>query len=155
MTSVDAALQPRDRAVDADRKRFAAGDERALEECQRRYRPRLLALARRIVGPNDAEDVVQTALIEAWRARERYDPARPLEPWLLTIVRRRAIDALRRQNVLVVPLEGARELSGEDGRETAERFAVVVDVRRALNELPDIQREALLLSHFAGMRKAR
>jgi len=73
---------------------------------------------------------------------------------LLTILRRRAIDALRRQNVLVVPLEGGGELSGEDGRETAERFAVVVDVRRALNELPDIQREALVLSHFAGMSQS-
>ncbi len=132
------------------RKRFAAGDERALEECHNQFGPLLLAYARRYVGPNDAEDVVQTVMIEAWRARHRYDPNRPLQAWLLTIVRRRAIDLLRTQKT-VVDLEAVRELSGEDGRERAERFAWAFDVRRALDQLPHAQREALLLSYFGGL----
>ena len=115
--------------VDVMRARFAAGDERALEECQRRFGPLLLANARRIVGPNDAEDVVQTVTIEAWRNRQRYDPSRPLEAWLLTILRRRAIDQLRKRKPAVVDLDTAGELSGTDGREAAERVAVAT--RRA------------------------
>lgn len=118
--------------VDVIRARFAAGDERALEECQRRFGPLLLANARRIVGPNDAEDVVQTVIIEAWRKRHRYDRGRPIEAWLLTILRRRAIDLVRKQKPAVVDLDTAGELSGTDGRETAERVAIAFDMRRAL-----------------------
>ncbi len=133
------------------RERFAAGDDWALEECQDRFGPLLLANARRIVGSNDAEDVVQTAMIDAWRKRHRYDPRRPLEAWLLTILRRRAIDLLRRQGPSVIDLDAGGELSGTDGRETAERVAVAFDMRRALNALPDPQRETLLLSYFGGI----
>jgi RNA polymerase sigma-70 factor (ECF subfamily) len=136
------------------RERFAAGDERALEECQRRFGRLLLARARGIVGSNDAEDVVQAVMMEAWRKRHRYDPSRPLEAWLLTILRRRALDLVRKRRTLVVNLETAAELSGEDGRETAERFALTVDVRRALNELPDLQRETLVLSYFGGLSQS-
>jgi len=134
--------------------RFAAGDEQALEDCQSRFGPLLLANARRVVGPNDAEDVVQTVMIEAWRKRRRYDPSRPLEAWLLTILRRRAIDLLRKQKTVVVNLDTSGELSSEDGRETAQRFALTFDVRRALNELPDPQRETLVLAYFGGMSQS-
>jgi RNA polymerase sigma-70 factor (ECF subfamily) len=106
------------------------------------------------VGSNDAEDVVQAVMMEAWRKRHRYDPSRPLEAWLLTILRRRALDLVRKRRTLVVNLETAAELSGEDGRETAERFALTVDVRRALNELPDLQRETLVLSYFGGLSQS-
>ncbi len=136
---------------DVIRERFAAGDERALEECQSRFGPMLLAYARRYVGPNDAEDVVQRVMIEAWRGRSRYDPSRPLEAWLLAIVRRRAIDLLRTQKTAVVGFDALRELSGEDGRQTAERFAWAFDVRQALDELPEVQREALVLAYFGGL----
>ena len=44
-----------------------------------------------------------------------------------------------------------RELSGDDGRETAERFAWAFDVRRALDQLPEAQREALVLAYFGGL----
>jgi len=141
--------------VDVIRARFAAGDEQALEECQRRFGPLLLANARRIVGSDDAEDVVQTVIIEAWRRRHRYDPSRPLEAWLLTILRRRAIDHLRTRKPAVVDLDTAGELSGTDGRETAERIAVAFDMRRALNELPNPQRETLVLTYFGGLSQSQ
>ena len=112
---------------DVIRERFAAGDEQALEECQSRFGPLLLAHARRYVGPNDAEDVVQTVMIDAWRGRGRYDPSRPLEAWFLTIVRRRAIDLVRKQKTAAVDLDAVVELSGKDGRETAERFVGAVE----------------------------
>lgn len=135
---------------DAIQKRFAAGNEQALEECHNRFGPLLLAYARRYVGPNDAEDIVQTVMIEAWRGRNRYDPTRPLQAWLLTIVRRRAIDLLRTQKT-VIELDAVRELSGDDGRETAERIAWAFDIRQALDQLPNAQRETIVLSYLGGL----
>jgi RNA polymerase sigma-70 factor (ECF subfamily) len=135
---------------DAIQERFAAGDDRVLGQCHSRFGPLLLAYARRYVGLNDAEDIVQTAMIEAWRGRNRYDPTRPLQAWLLTIVRRRAIDLLRTQQT-VVDLDAIRELSGDDGRETAERYAWVSDIRLALDQLPKAQREAIVLSYWGGL----
>jgi RNA polymerase sigma factor (sigma-70 family) len=140
--------------VDVIRERFAAGDERALGECQSRFGPLLLANARRVVGPSDAEDVVQTVMMEAWRKRHRYDPSRPLEAWLLTILQRRAIDHLRKQKTVVVNPDTTGELSGEDGREAAQRFALAFDVRRALHKLPDRERETLVLAYFGGMSQS-
>jgi RNA polymerase sigma factor (sigma-70 family) len=154
MTPTATHAPPRDHSPrlgdDAIQERFASGDDRVLEECHSRFGPLLLAYARRYVGPNDAEDVVQTVMIEAWRGRNRYDPSRPLQAWLLTIVRRRAIDLLRTQQT-VVDLDAIRELSGDDGRETAERFAWVSDMRLALDQLPKAQREAIVLSYWGGL----
>ena len=80
---------------------------------------------------------------------------RPLEAWLLTILRRRAIGHLRKQKPAVVNLDTAGELSGTDGRETAERVAIAFDMRRALNELPNPQRETLVLTYFGGLSQSQ
>ncbi len=63
-------------------------------------RPELLASIRRRLARNssDAEDICQETLTKAWVARDRYDPARPLAPWLFTIARRVAIDDARRHH---------------------------------------------------------
>ena len=55
---------------------------------------------------------MQTVMIEAWRKRDRYDPSRPLQAWLLTILRRRAIDLVRTQKPVILNLDTAGELCG-------------------------------------------
>ena len=47
----------------------------------------------------DGEDVVQEALIEAYRKLDKYDESRPLKPWLFRIAHNRSIDFLRRKGV--------------------------------------------------------
>ena len=47
----------------------------------------------------DGEDVVQEALIEAYRKLDKYDESRPLKPWLFRIAHNRCIDFLRRRGV--------------------------------------------------------
>jgi RNA polymerase sigma factor (sigma-70 family) len=81
-------------------------------------------------------------------------PSRSLEAWLLGIARKRAIDSLRRRKRDVVSLDDVRELSDDDGRETAERFAWAAEVRSALGRLPEVQREAIELAYFAGMTQS-
>ena len=60
----------------------------------------MLALARSIVRHReDAEDVVQEALLRAWQYRGTFDSSRDVRPWLLRITRNTAFDFLhRRQN---------------------------------------------------------
>ena len=50
----------------------------------------------------------------------------------------------------MLPIETLRDLVGEDGRVVAERHAWAAEVRGALAQLPETQREALELSYFQG-----
>ncbi|MEZ5098755.1 MAG: sigma factor [Thermoleophilia bacterium] len=73
--------------------RCAAGDEAALGELYDRLGRPAYALARRVVGDATlAEDVVQEAFLDAWRAACRFDVERGrAATWLLTLVHRRAV----------------------------------------------------------------
>jgi RNA polymerase sigma-70 factor (ECF subfamily) len=63
-------------------------------------RPSLHRYCTRMTGSAmDGEDVVQEALIEAYRKLDQYDDSRPLKPWLFRIVHNRCIDFLRRKGV--------------------------------------------------------
>jgi RNA polymerase sigma-70 factor (ECF subfamily) len=135
-------------AVQAIGARLAEGDQAALEECYRQLGPLVLSYLRRYVSRDEAEDVLQKVFVEVWRSQDRYDPGQSLTAWVLGIARKRAIDQLRTRRKEVVPLDEIRELSGDDGRETAERFAWAMDVRRALTELPVAQQEVLRLAYF-------
>jgi RNA polymerase sigma factor (sigma-70 family) len=102
----------------------------------------------RLVGPDDADDVLQRVFYEVWRHNSRYDPSRSLAAWVLGIARKRAIDHLRRRRHIAVPLDDLENVAGEDGRELAERYARAHEVRDALNRLPYEQREVLVLAYF-------
>jgi len=64
------------------------------------FRPSLHRYCARMTGSiMDGEDVVQEALIEAYRKLDKYDESRPLKPWLFRIAHNRSIDFLRRKGV--------------------------------------------------------
>jgi RNA polymerase sigma factor (sigma-70 family) len=135
--------------------RLAAGEEGAINECYSALGPMVLGYLRRFVPRDEAEDVLQRVFYEVWRNRDRYDPARSLEAWVLGIARKRAIDQLRRRHANVVPLEELRDISGDDGRELAERYARATEVRAALERLPAEQREALTLAYFGDLTQTQ
>jgi RNA polymerase sigma factor (sigma-70 family) len=110
----------------------------------------VLSYLQRLVGRDDAEDVLQTVFYEVWRHHGRYDPSRSLAGWVLGIARNRAIDHLRRRRNTAVALETLADLTGADGRELAERYARAHDVRNALIRLPEEQREVVVLAYFGG-----
>jgi RNA polymerase sigma factor (sigma-70 family) len=129
--------------------RLRGGDPAALEECYQTYGKAVLAYLRRQVGLDEAEDVLQKTFLDVWRSSERYDPTQSLAGWVFTIARRRAIDELRTRRVAVVSVEVLREVVGEDGRATAERYAWASELQAALAQLPDSQRQALEMAYFA------
>jgi RNA polymerase sigma factor (sigma-70 family) len=128
--------------------RLAAGEPGAMDDLYAALGPMVLGYLRRLVPRDDAEDVLQRVFYEVWRSRDRFDPTRSLEAWVLGIARRRAIDQLRRTRD-VVGLDELRGLAGEDGRDLAERYARANEVRQALARLPVEQREVLALAYFA------
>ena len=137
-------------AGDGVGERLRIGSPEALEECYRTLGPLVMSYLSRYVPQPDVEDVLQKVFYEVWRSHERYDPNRSLRGWVLGIARKRAIDHLRKRRDVVVPLDSMREITGEDGREVAERLAWADEVRQALNLLPEAQREVLELAYFGG-----
>lgn len=129
-----------------------AHDPGALQDCYRALGPMVLAFIRRLVGPSDAEDVMQQVFLDAWRTRARFDPAQRLEPWLLDIARKRSIDHLRRQSRRREDLESAVEAAGAiDVVQYANRHVDAAVVRQALAELSAVEREAVVLAYFGQL----
>jgi RNA polymerase sigma factor (sigma-70 family) len=131
--------------------RLARRDERALEEAYEVYGASLLAYLQRYVGPDEAEDVLQRTFLDAWRSAGRYRRGERFSSWLFTIAHHRAVDTLRARRHAVVDVDSMRDLVGEDGRETVERYADAAEVRAGLEQLPGHEREVLLLAYFGGL----
>jgi RNA polymerase sigma factor (sigma-70 family) len=128
--------------------RLARHDETALQDAYQAYAPTVLSYVSRYVGRDEAEDVLQRTFLDVWRSAGRYDPNQRFTGWLFTIAHRRAIDTLRSRRHHVVDVETIRDLTGEDGRETASRFADAADVRSALARLPEHERTVLEMAYF-------
>jgi RNA polymerase sigma factor (sigma-70 family) len=130
--------------------RLNRGQPEALEDCYRTLGPMLVSYLSRYVPPADIEDVMQRVFYEVWRVHSRYDPGQSLRGWVLGIARKRAIDHLRRRRDVVVPLDSMREITGEDGREVADRLAWADEVRGALDQLPAQQRQVIEMAYYEG-----
>jgi RNA polymerase sigma-70 factor (ECF subfamily) len=104
-----------------------------------------------------AEDAVQEAFLAAWRARAGYAAERGnLSGWLLTIVRNRAVDAVRRAATSERPWDQLSDHELADARTEALDAVVVRNeagraVHAAFTLLPAEQATALRLAYFAGL----
>ncbi len=145
---------------EANAVRIALGDRSAFEAVYQRYGSTVRALARRMVGAADADDVLQEVFSTLWEKAGQFDPARGrFEPWFMTIARRHCIQVLRRRGRLAqVAASDALEmmlLGRPDGAPGPEQTAAFHEqsqlLRHALGTLPDEQRRVLLLAYFGGM----
>lgn len=95
-----------------------------------------------------AEDLAQETFVRAFVHFERFDPERPLLPWLFAIARRLCLDLLRRDRVMV---EVETMPVVIDPAPSPERRAALKEqlsrLERALAELDEGQREAIILFH--------
>ena len=129
----------------------------ALEELYDSVAPRAYGLAYRVLGDGQsAEDVVQEAFAWIWDNSDRVDPNRgSVESLLMTVVHRRAIDAVRartrRSTLGSVAIRERILVETVDVAIDAERAADADTVTRLVNNLPDDQRQILELAYFKGM----
>ncbi len=136
---------------------LARSDERALAELYDRFGGVAYRLAFRILRDEAlAQDAVQEAFLAVWRSADSFLPerARP-STWVLTLVHRRAVDLVRREERRRgEPLEPAMHAAGETTEEEASVRYHRRLVQEALKQLPADQREALELAYYAGLTQS-
>ena len=136
---------------------MARGAEDALAELYDRFGGVAYGVALRILrDPALAQDAVQDAFLAAWRTAAAFDPDRGnASTWLMTLVHRRAVDLVRREERRRADtLENAPEPSGGAVDEEAWLRLQRERVQDALRRLPDQQREAIELAYYGGFTQA-
>lgn len=133
--------------------RVGAGDPAAVQALVARKLPRMLALARRLLGDaSEAEDVAQEVFLRAWRQARSWRPGKArFDTWMHRVALNLCYDRLRRrrETPMAAPPETADPARGADqGLESAELSR---QVERAVQALPDRQREALVLNHYQDL----
>jgi RNA polymerase sigma factor (sigma-70 family) len=137
-------------------RRIRSGDRVAVGELYDRYASVAMAVALRTVQDRGlAEDVVHDAFVAVWQKIDRFDEARgSLRSWLLTVVRNRAIDRLRRtrpaDDVADVDARGEIRTDPNPTWDETVRALDREEVRVAVAALPPEQREAIELAYFGG-----
>lgn len=133
------------------------GDDDALGVLYDRFGRLAFRLAFRILRDRAlAEDAVQEAFLAVWRSADAYkrERAKP-STWILTVVHRRAVDIVRReQSRRGEPLEVAPEPSAGPADEDAVLRDRRAAVQAALTELPGEQRQALELAYYGGLTQS-
>lgn len=134
--------------------RYGRGDLAAGRVLTARLAPRLLALAGRMLDSTEAEDIVQETMLRLWRIAPQWQPggAQP-GTWAWRVALNLVNDRLRRRrggspalDDIPEPLDEAPGV--EQSMMSHERAEAL---RAALAELPDRQREAVVLRHLEGL----
>jgi RNA polymerase sigma-70 factor (ECF subfamily) len=131
-------------------RRVGAGDKRAASELVRRHLPRMVGLARRMLGdPAEAEDVAQEVFLRVWKHAAAWKPGQAkFETWMHRVGMNLCLDRLRRSGrhggevSPETPDVRASATKALDERQRRER------VRDALQKLPERQRAALVLCYY-------
>ncbi|MFL6106046.1 MAG: RNA polymerase sigma factor [Marmoricola sp.] len=130
--------------------RFATGDPDTIRVLYQTHGRLVFAIAYKVLGDAGlAEEATQQTFIKAWRAAESYDPQRALVAWLTTIARNAALDIYRRErrNRSHANIDSP-DLSLVTLPPSVEQLNDVLEVRSALGELPDADRELIRLQHY-------
>lgn len=134
------------------------GDRAAFGELVRRHAPRLLALARQMLGPSGAEDAVQEAMIDAYRGLDNFAGRSAVGTWLYRITLNRCLAERRKRRPEVVdaePLDLLRRWEDPDYSVdpalVAARRAQAETLHAVLDELPESYRTVLLLHDGQGL----
>ena len=133
----------------------ARGDESALAELYDRVGRVAYGLAFRVLRDDRlAEDAVQDAFLAVWRTAAAFRAERAkASTWILTLVHRRAVDVVRREERRrTEPLDDAtRDTATSESAEDAAWLGFERErVQQALRQLPDTQREAIELAYYGG-----
>jgi len=142
-----------DRRAELDLARRARrGDAGAFDELVRRFQRPVFRFCWRLVRSADAEDLAQDTFVRAFVHFERFDPERPVLPWLIAIARRLCLDLLRRRAVAArlhtLPVDRPPMPGPESEAAIREQLG---RLDQALADLGDGPRAAIILFHIEQM----
>jgi RNA polymerase sigma-70 factor (ECF subfamily) len=137
----------------------ARSEEAALAEIYDRFGAVAYGLALRVLRDEGlAQDAVQDAFLAVWRTAASFSPERgAARTWVLTLVHRRAVDLVRREERRRGdPLESAAEPASDELTDQQAWLRFERErVQAALRRLPDQQREALELAYYGGFSQSQ
>ena len=136
--------------------RAAAGDGSAFEDLYRRYSRAVFGLALRRLGDRGkAEEALQETFASVWRSAGSYKPERgPGGPWLYAVARHAIVDRARRRGEQPVDSFDEQADSEPGPADRAESGWVAWRVHRALEELPEREREVVSLAYWSGLSQS-
>lgn len=141
---------------------FINGDERSIELLILRHKSKVYNYITLYVRSRDmADDIFQDTflkVVQSVRAGRYQDDGRFL-PWVMRIAHNLIIDNFRREKQLGIVLNNDYENDLFNSRSVAEdnvedmmlKRQILRDVRKLISELPDDQREVVIMRHYAGM----
>jgi len=140
--------------------RVQAGDLVAFEQLVERYQNMVYGLALSMLRkPEDAEEAAQDAFLKLFRARDRFDSTRDLEPWLLRIAGNACRDLMRRRRSQAMPqaVPIDSEPPPPDPRSTTAGVQSTIQqlVQHELGRLSTRFREPLELKYLRGLTNAQ
>jgi RNA polymerase sigma-70 factor (ECF subfamily) len=136
---------------------MARSEQRALAELYDRYGRPAYGLALRVLRDESlAEDAVQDGFLTVWRTAARFIPEQgKASTWILTLVHRRAVDLVRReQRRRADAIDEVADPIGGSVDEVAWLRLQREHVQAALRKLPDREREALELAYYGGFTQS-
>jgi len=129
--------------------RAGQGDRAAAQALMGRHLSKLLTLARRMLGdPAEAEDAVQETFLKLWTHAARWQPGKAkFETWLYRVTMNKCYDRLRRRST--AKLDEAAEVADPalPADRVLENAGVASEIEKALADLPERPRAAILLCH--------
>ncbi|MDX6603125.1 MAG: hypothetical protein QOF13_2327 [Solirubrobacterales bacterium] len=125
-----------------------AGDGEGLHFLYVRYAPDVQRFVNSLVKDHhEAEDITQNIFAKLMKAINKYEPREvPFAAWIMRVARNAALDHLRARRA--VPTEEVRLADSGQAQVGIDRGR---DLRHALEQLPEDQREVLVLRHIAGL----
>jgi RNA polymerase sigma-70 factor (ECF subfamily) len=139
--------------------RAGRGDQAAFAELYDAMSPLVHGLVLKVVrDPSQSEEVVQEVFVELWRLAPRFDGTRgSVAAWTATIAHRRAVDRVRSEQAARNRVEREQVKIVRDHDSVAEPVVEAAHaeferrrIRKALDRLTELQRQAVELAYFGG-----
>ncbi|MEN8725483.1 MAG: sigma-70 family RNA polymerase sigma factor [Lentimonas sp.] len=132
---------------------IAEGDRAAFSSIVERWQTRLINFFHRSTSNrSDAEDLAQETFIELYRAAKRYQPRGTFNAFIFTLARRRLIDSYRKKARRPLDFIDPTDFVMQQQADATDHTAEIQEAfHRALADLPDNQRDAILMLQQQGL----
>ncbi len=133
--------------------RVAAGDHGAVRELVDRHLPKMIAVARRMLGTQeDAEEVAQEVFLRVWRHAGNWVPGKAeFATWMHRVALNLCYDRLRKKREVAMDVVPECVDGAPTPAQALHDAQVARQVGRAMQELPDRQRSAIVLCHYQNL----